>query len=90
MHLTKVEFKDGRVEFGNVWSVRPVQGWFTLIVSSDPDKDSEELTIRMSDCKSVITYGERISKNQIADVDMLPIWEKRREQELASMKREDV
>jgi len=82
MHLTRVEFKDGRIQFGTVWTVRPVQGWFTLIIDGGPDDDSEELKISMADCRSVVTYGERISKNCIGDVDMLAEWEKRRKEML--------
>lgn len=81
MHTSKVVFKDGRKESGIIWSVRPREGWFTLIVDRGPDAESEELTIRMDECESVVTLGERISRNEIGDQDMLAEWAKRAEQE---------
>ena len=77
MHTTKVKLKDGTNIEGHVWSVRPAEGWFTII-SHDTDQDH---TIRMEDCESVVTLGERISKNKIGDQDMLAVWAERAEQE---------
>lgn len=62
---------------GNVWSVRPAEGWFTLIVGD------AELTVKMADCASVVTEGERLHRNEIGDQDMLAEWAKRAADESA-------
>jgi hypothetical protein len=72
MHTTKVEMKDGRKLEGIVWSVREKEEWFTLIVGDD------EYKLGMADCKSVVTLGERISRNVIGDQDMLKEWKNRK------------
>lgn len=81
MHLTRVTLKTGEQMVGNVWSVRIQDGWFTLIVGDD------EHTIKMADCKSVVTEGERISRTNIGDQDMLAEWSKRAAEEAAYRER---
>lgn len=84
MHTSRVVLKTGEKLSGIVWSVRPLEGWFTLIV------DDDERTIKMEDCESVVTEGERIRRGEIGDQDMLAEWAKRAEEERARKERRDV
>lgn len=75
MHVTRVILKNGNSLDGIVWSVRPSEGWFSLIV------EDEELFIKMDNCESVVTEGERISRDNVGNQDMLAEWVKRAEEE---------
>jgi len=71
MHMSKVVLKDGTTRTGIIWSVRVQEGWFTLIDAVGEEADAK---IQIDDCESVVTYGERISINEIGDQDMLAKW----------------
>jgi hypothetical protein len=71
MHNSRVVLKTGKKLEGIIWTVRPEEGWFSLVVNG------EDLKIQIDECESVITEGERVSKNRIEDCDMLARWRQR-------------
>lgn len=85
MHGTKVVLKDGAILNGQIWTVRAIEGWFTMLIDGE-DKDQK---IQISDCGSVTTFGERISKNEVGDQDMLEVWAKRADEERAILRRKE-
>jgi hypothetical protein len=76
MHGSRVVLKTGQVISGRIWSVNVDDGWFTVF----PDDEDDDVKVRMEACESVVTFGERISRNSIGDQDMLAEWAKRVEE----------
>jgi hypothetical protein len=67
MHTTIVETKGGRKFQGILWTWRPEENYF-ILSGARPDSN-EDLRLSFSECASIITKGQRVGINKIADED---------------------
>ena len=69
MHNAVVKMKDGTIYSAPLWTWRPEEGWMELAGVNE--------RIRLKDVLSAKNTGQRVSKTEVKDVDML---EKAREE----------
>lgn len=63
-----VVMKDGRKACGPLWTWRPEDGWFDLVL---PDDDPLSGPIRLADVASAVNKKAWVRHDEVRDVDLL-------------------